>query len=915
MGSFFGKLFAPSRWSSSAVNKTRLKRVALADTQLDADAATIPVVKTAGFDAMDAAGTVYMGGEAISYAAKSTQATTTTDGYPSETLGTFTGCTRGLYPAFTEPRGTGTETWGKTFEYPRSPEMSAGDVGAHQPVADEPFSFVGRHVGLYVTTYDFDTGAWNSVDDAQLVWAGRIAESITFDPSRGVWTLECSHILGDLERKLCAHLPEVSGFGINLNGGMGRTFVAVVYIYRADLEEWKCVGYRVCEIAAGYYTASGVSLAVQAELNGDWTDTGDGTSWSDDYTMYWSVQRVDGKVTISLDQGDTPLTNARFVIYSSVAAGTDSSLAYDAAGKTAQSGENPCHALQALGFSTTHPIVFEVDDMGCSSVTGENEGSIVYQPLHHNFNASVMLANRHGTDNPWLTQGDYEAAGGTAWACLATDGATNRGAKDQKHVIAYTAMAFDSVAVNGLGTAPYFQFVLANSLHQPMGYPSRDAFVGSPDGVIWKQCWQPKVLDANGARIGPIRQLLPELLSTGTAEYNDADYDNCPPALSCCIPSALIDKASFLRADAQIRAAYPASSLRWTLVEEPTSWLDLFLREARAYGYAVVWDASQGKIACRPVFDIDQQTMTVSLDESNTAAPDDFPAISMSVGTVINQWSCEVGHNLQTDKPQQIVVNDRESIEGLDGIVKEIKLKHPGIRTNRANTPAVTAELFKALMQSSSICRYALHRIRRSLDATLMGQVSVGDLVSVTYTAGYQDPAGTGDRTLSGTALVLDVAWNYEQGAGSCDLLILPEGASPWAPSALVDITAANAGWAVGTKTLTLVANGFGEATDSHDGAAFAVDGYKIVLVPRAPADPTTVTPIAATVASYTTGTRALVIDEDISVSFDTTGETEYVVLFADWATATAAQQATGTWQAGTTTHVLGTDDEAQVYG
>jgi len=55
MGSFFGKLFAPSRWASTAVLKTRLKRVALADRQLDADATTIPCVKTDQFDSLPAA--------------------------------------------------------------------------------------------------------------------------------------------------------------------------------------------------------------------------------------------------------------------------------------------------------------------------------------------------------------------------------------------------------------------------------------------------------------------------------------------------------------------------------------------------------------------------------------------------------------------------------------------------------------------------------------------------------------------------------------------------------------------------------------------------------------------------------------------------------------------------------------------
>jgi hypothetical protein len=117
---------------------------------------------------------------------------------------------------------------------------------------------------------------------------------------------------------------------------------------------------------------------------------------------------------------------------------------------------------------------------------------------------------------------------------------------------------------------------------------------------------------------------------------------------------------------------------------------------------------------------------------------------------------------------------------------------------------------------------------------------------------------------------------------------------------------------------LTLLEHTFGDSSsDDPDGEAFGVDGYKILLVDRCPSDPTAASTISATVASggYDSTNLFLHIDEDISGSFDATGATEYVVLFADWGTVVTAQESLGTWQAHVTTHLLNAVDSAQRYG
>lgn len=925
--SLFGKLFAPSRWASSTVKRTYLKRTTIlgssaAARQLDADATTIYAVKTDAFDNLPDAGTVYVGQETVTYTGKGTQATTTTDDYPSETLGTLTGCTRGLYPAFPNPRSASPaeETFGTTFEYPRIPEMTDGDMGAHQPVADVPFSFLGRPVGFYVTTYDHATAAWNSVDDARLLWAGRVSDAIAFNPTTGAWTLECTSILDDLERKLCAQLPSAPGLWINLNGSLGRTFINNHFYW--DGTDWKHYGYCLVALTAGYYTWDLLQNTIAKKLNATdgWINSTTGATYT--FDGQWFVERDGDKTEIRVASQYS--YNCAFAIITSLVATLDpATLAYTDPDKAAQGTGQPCHALRALGFSTDKAIDIRIDNAGNGSAVGDDPIMPVYQPLHHDCNGGVLLCEQRGTDFLWTTQGDYESggAGGSAWACVLAEKAHHRG-DERDYVAAYTAQTYAAKTLPLAFARDCVELTLAEQRHQ-LTLVQRDDFVGG-DEVTWQQAWVPKPIDVNGVPIGPIRQLLPELLSTGTEHYNDANWDHCPPALSVGIPSSLVDKESFLRADYQITAAYPESSRRrMTLVHKATSWAELFAREAQTYGYCVVFDLASGQITCKPVFDLDLQDVTVELGESDGRSPDESPTIEMSAATVLNSWTFDVV-DAQSGDARQITINDRESIEGLGGLVKSSTIKHPGIRVHKAggSLATVTQELTLAALSRCDFLRYPLQRLSRSLAPTRLGAVSVGDVVGLTYAVGYQDPQGSGARSVtSARALVLDVAWEYVTGAGMCTLLVLPQlndvDARPWAPSACVDRSAANGGWASGSKTLTLLANEFGESTDEDDGEAFDVEGYKIQLIPRAPADRTSVTPIACTVAAagYTAGTRALVIAEDISASFDATGETEYVVACADYAAAVAAQLLRGTWQADRTTHLLNAADKAHPYG
>jgi hypothetical protein len=911
--SYFGKLFAPARWKATGSKVTYHKRAALATTQLDANAATITCVKNDDFDNMPTSGELYTAQETFSHTGVNTQATTTTNGYPAETLGTFTGCTRGLYPAFDAPR-PGETTWANTIEYPRTlVAADSGDMAGNVAISDVPFSWVGRAVGLYVSCFDYDLNEWG---DGVLVWPGRIADSITYRPSSGTWILTCDSIMADLDRKLCNHLPEVEPQLINLSGQLGRRAIATLWSTAADATQ--VYAYREIDIPAGYYSRGNLQREIVTQLNDSWTLAGGGAYAP---VETWSAFDTDGKMTLRIDYSAKDGKRA-YTIYPSLRQGAAIDAVTAGDPDFASLGTYPCHGFMALGWRSNATIELQPDAEGCAEVTAEHEGYRTYHPMDVRCNGAEMFVKENGTDYLWETQGDYEAVGGGAWATITTEDVRSQpGGEKTRGFVSYTARALaaktilPAAAVQRDGT----ELTLADAEHQTQTSIPISAFAGD---AKFKQCWQPKYLDNKRVPIGPFRQLLPPLISSGTTDYNKANWDNCPPALSCNIPYVLLNPSSFLRADAAVTAAYPQLSRRpITFWEEPVSFAEAFEREGSIFGYCLSLDA--GIIVCKPVFGADLRDATVTLNESNTSTPKDFPEISMSAGTVVNQVTVQCNHRLTDGKSQPIIVRDNVSIDGLGGIVKEVKFDHPGIQAvGDGRLDVATAELTTLLMQRAALLRYPSQRIRRTLAPTLLKKIFVGDTVNVVYSAGFQDPTGTGDRNVNTIAIVLDCAWNFAEGPGSADLLLYSRydatNATPWAPSALVDRSVANAGWDSGNKRLTLEAHAFGDSsTDDHDGEAFDVDGYKIILVERAPSDPTTVTPISATVASsaYDTANQWLYIDEDISVSFDTTGATEYVVLFADWATAVTAQQSLGTWQAGIVDHLLNSTDSAQYYG
>jgi hypothetical protein len=307
---------------------------------------------------------------------------------------------------------------------------------------------------------------------------------------------------------------------------------------------------------------------------------------------------------------------------------------------------------------------------------------------------------------------------------------------------------------------------------------------------------------------------------------------------------------------------------------------------------------------------IDEQTET--LDASNAAVADEMPTVQMPLSTVVNRYECEVMTNHYTgDEGRQIIVTDPDSVAGLGGFTSAVTIKHPGIPSPGgagAPDPKLLSSILQQLLVGNRGLRYPSQIVERTINCSMEYSVFVGDVVAVSLSH-VPDPFGDGDFTYTGYAQLLNKAWDYERARGVVSLRLLSQYVDygkPWAPSALVDISAANGGYTANTA-LVLVASQYSPVVRlaTHDGERFAA-GDIVRVVERDALGPTEATGL--TVVSYTVATRVLLLADDaaaaaLAAAWD--DEKEWVVLYDDYSSVTAAQKAEA-YQASAATHKIG---------
>lgn len=853
--SYFGNRFgAPGAWLRA--NHARIAVGGAYNTYVNANQTDIPVTSV---DAMQTAGYGFIGQEAINWA----NATTTLPG-----ISTLENVGRGLWSSVNV-----SQRWGQTYERP-----PIKGEGFHYHVGAKPFFYSGRRVALYMTTYDESAGGWRPEAESRRLWAGRIVEEINQDGRTRLWTLGAESILKDLETKILTKQPESYVNGINLHGDGGRTF------YFEEYNGQKLVATKPIVVPKGKYTHASLAKKIQALANSTaWTVSGGQTV----STWAITIQEIIG---------------FKYRIY---ALGND-----DRWMKIRIPDGQVSHVLSALGFGITRGSIWSKfsEDAGqwknkATAIFTGKTYYVDYHPLHHNQNGKKLYLYR--TDEFWPDQGD-DPTGTQACGMIEDVVLDPLSSDDNKGTYFFRYTDVDNTA-----------WVFDLTIDPTLNPYKQEAFCGTKQGdplVKVKQVYIPK-METAGTNIkrGPFELLLYPLLSTGTKNYNHATYDKCPLPLALGMQSELVDIPSFLAADKAIRGS-GLDDRELYVIDTATAWGELLRLECKLFGYAAVM--RKGKITLRPILKGgEEEAWTVTLDESTRKNFNDFPGVKQSSTTIINQHIAEFDYNPHTGKfGPAIEVNDVDSILG-NRVTKQVKIQHKGIPVHKST--ATKIENVVRLQLLGKITRFPLPIVTVGLGTTFVDRVFVGDVVKFVSTT-TMDPAGSGSRTISVFATVINVSWDHATHTGSCVLALhylVP--VKPWAPAALTDITAGNGGFEAATNSLILAAHTWGTpSTDPHDGAAVApVAGYLVRVGERAPRDPAAAQswgPINA--GAYVTATRKLPLNMTLAGWVATR---EYVVASVDFQLATA-DQTNGdyaSWQANVHTGKLQLSTTAHRYG
>jgi hypothetical protein len=797
--------------------------------------------------------------------------------YTGKTGTSLTGVTKGRYPC------VGSTNFGKT--YWRPPLTTSG---AQLAVGSVPFAWIGRRVALYVHTYDEQTDDWRSEGETVLLWVGRITGGIqeqTHTDGTRVWQLGCTSILGDLEGEMGA-FPSNFISGINI-GTYLNTFTITEY----DEEGRKCASLIVVPTAQWY--AGAVELCKDLSnycQNTLWTTYGGRTN---ECAVYFYP--IGGVVLAYIHKRSAAWPGERKIVIWA---------------------HGCCHALQALGFmADSFEVVSSSDNYGETKSTFYFDD---YHPLRESENGHRIYC--FSTDELWTNQGDDPTS--------------------QAHVMIEDAVLDPVSGKKGAYLATYSSIVgsyLDLQTQQPQTYSASGGYVGKKHGdayVVVQQVYIPRwrqwsASTGYGPPRGPFELLLYSLLSTGTTDYNNVSgtsYDKLPLVLGCGIQEALVDKASFLAAD-KLLITKDLSQRSLYVIKEPIAWKELFQREGMLFGMALVW--RRGKLAIASIISPTVDLCDVTLNESNSIETDgepEWPDVDLNPSTVVNQYSCEVVYDISTDKyAAPIIINDVDSQTGL-AITKKIEIEHPGVCPGAASSALVkwlTDELIGRPL------RFPSPSMSRSLAPTLLYRVHAGDVVRLISTR-IISPSGSGSRSTSILATVLNVSWSFQwpnaEGSmhvGTVGLMLhgqYSEFGAPWAQAALVDKSAPNGGLDVANDRLTLIALYWGTGTDPDDGSIYKATDEVLVLQ-RAPTNPAAcwvAGPYGCAKDYEADGAQLLTLEAGAGAAMTALGwdpNKEHVIISADYADVTADQLERGTWQASPTSLLLDGTDYAQRYG
>ncbi len=870
----FAKEFAPARWES-------VGHVRQGNTIEPEDDEFITTFGT-DTEIPDEAGTLYIGSETITYTGVEDQLIV------GGTGSKITGITRDVYPCIADT------SLGRRYR-----TAGAYEGGTRMPISTVPFTYAGRKVALYAVTWNKDLEKWNDEDDAVLVWAGRISDSIEFDGTKNKWSISCESLMKDLDQKISVTQRKTTmAKVINLLGASeaSRTIQCTQEITEKETHSITAV------IPQGIYTPEKLAYAINVAFNlNNWTE------------LTPAATTEAGRVWLNLHDG-------KYVIVCEANLEREFRFYFN----------DQCHVMQAMGFDVAGNSNITIAVWG-GPTSSEYETSTweakkaaydYYMPLKYIYNGGKMII-----ENPasFISDaGDHHAGSLTSTVRIKN---VKAGEDKITGYFRYTKATGQISVFNGVfysaPSYPYFDLIQDERFEE---YVDNLAFVGvasDKDQPEVEQVFVPWARTTDSVLSGPFNIILRMLMSTGSGNQigtgartginysgTGTNYDVLHGDFGLGIPYTLINVTSFNNADSEIETTSLYARGKYPIESE--SLKDIIAKECKLFGYAISWVDGQYTIVkvMPPRVDINRAT----IDESNIIDVLFQPKLSMSTGTVINQYNCNVNFNMYSNKFEgATVITDMDSKNSLNQ-VRSTRIEHKGLWTKPGER--VSPEELSGFLLNRFI-RYPMPTIQVPLAPTLINQVYVGDTV-LFESDKCPDPFGDGTLTTSCYAIVTNLSWDFKTWIGNATLLFIAQASTyplPWAGTAVVDQTATNGGWDAGTYQLTVQAWAFGDYDDSKD-ASGLLDGHAVRIIERDPEDPSNPLnwgPFDLDGDFEDDGSNIITLDSSTTMAtWDATRE--YIVVSGNYSEATAVQKQAQTYISDNGGFVSGTTRGSLLY-
>ncbi len=825
---------------------------------IDRDDTTMTVLSTADFDS---SGTVYCGTETI--------------GYTGKTATTFTGLTRGKFAPFSTA-SSGAETgsrWGHRHQVFVDPNA----VKIKPLVTSQPRTWIGRWVGLWLHRWDQESGLLNARDNAQLVFAGRIAE-IADDPSNMATVVHCEHVLDYVGRAVVGRdmfTAEVKE-GMLLRAGMQFDLKdsddSASFLEANPLIVKPSGANGSNQIDAGFYTNDEVITAI-----GEWL------------AAEREASRINGRYTIArvlFGEGDNkePRTHLRCTM-----SGSDASAWFQFT--------MPTEVNRFLGTFQIFPsesgrvMISRHLEAGTSQSSYSTAKPLRSMMAYASFYMEIL--NTRGTfvdQNGSLPAYNNQTDPGEGVGAFIIDG----------RIGVYGTIDDSTSVLRNISPAP-FRYVGADDTYGFFDQFVERAIDDEAGPTIVKQ-----VLFYQGKFADAVRRIL---YSTGTEDYNHSDYDSLPYALGVGIPGELLGSTF----EASL-AKLPGAAAPFTLViDEPTQLADA-IRGALTFRWSFLRWKSGGLQFCTWKTPVAGQT----LNETNKATPVGTDENPRAATVYTSEWQKQV---IKVDYDRDIkatsrdggyrsslTVVDRVAVEDASGDAKSITLQ----LRDTYGTDVVDSIKGQFIAGAAQFTR-PISKLTRSIDSRFFEGYSVGDTVKIRDNFA-RDP-DTGKRSVTTRAATIirhrwtlgGAGFNGEVSdiSGEVDVMLGDRVRSViHAPTAQIDDTATNSGYDSDTKVITTHDHVHTETNEALDATHFPI-GSSVTIIEIDPADPTDPSIHTDTVAGQSTNTITLT---DGFTGFDS--NKKYRIIPGNYADASTTQQAGHAFLASST---AGTVDSSRV--